>query len=773
MSASISTASQQLSRSRRASQEFSPTRNTALSSNLATVPSAAAVQRALSAQRAIVPPSSVDGMLEGSRQDRPPLRNGPSSPAWPPSPRVKSPPPPIGSTRNAGLRRGDSEQTPAPATMTMTMTTTTIPPLKRLRIPARAATNSTTLETVAESSDQFSDPSTPSFISLTQSQELDPKAELELRSETSPVKEGDASGDGGEPKRSLTESDIKTVRTSSTARPHAALAKRSLTSLTAKPKPPDPPRTMTVETEPVTSVPPLLVGDRGGSTRDGNGSIRTKASNETIRPKKDKKKSARKTPSLHGGPPSSKADFFEAKVASAVEEADTSDSDETFVYESNPPDNRTHRHHSRTPSATSLAGQDQYGRIRHGIRSGSHAIGGKKSMKFSNSAYNSHADDENADSQDGGRRTTPRHHHIGRYGKPAHASILDPNSPFTQASKPNSPRNLTAANGSRPSRPNSPRLSNGRLPSSARTKPDSFEMYDDVADDERTPLIGSVRVNRSRHSRRPHSSGLRTAEYFDDDEVQPGWCSKWAGCMAVTLVVLIVSTALTAFVFALNQPLFDVRVRHLQNILASEQELMLDLHVDAVNANLFVITVSELDVNLFAESAYVGSSRQWQEHAGQLRWGRRGSDKSSSTRGLAWPPLHFSDGLDGGLDPIDDEPDTPAQKMLLGRILEFDSPLTFEPSPLGRAKSSSVGEIRLPQPGNKTEVGGSERWERVLQHPFDLIVRGVLRYQLPLSAKMRSVKIASRAKIFPGDSDDSDEGDKGSPAGKNRTTALS
>ncbi|RMD41611.1 hypothetical protein DV735_g3523, partial [Chaetothyriales sp. CBS 134920] len=771
LSRSVSAASQQLTRSRRASQEFSPTRNTALSSNLATVPSAAAVQRALSAQRAHLPPTGVDGMLEASRQDRPPPRSGPSSPAWPPSPRIKSPPPPPAGARNTGTRKADWEQTPG-ATATSNLPTAP-PSLKRLasapvtstascseqsaaakqtengqsvahstsslRLPPRTTTNPT-LETVAESSDQSSD-LLPSSISLSQSQELDPRGDPELRSETSTIKEGDGSGDGAEAKRSPPDGDQKAGRKAGTAR----LSRRSLTSLTAKPKPPDPPRTMTVETEPVTSVPPLLVGDRGASARDGNGSIRTKGSSETIRPRKDKKKSTRKAPSLHSGPPSSKADLFEAKVASAVEEADTSDSDETFVYESNPPDNRTHRHHSRTPSATSLVGPDQYGRNRHGIRSGSHAIGGKKSMKFSNSAYNSqHAEDENAaEGQEAGRRTTHRHHHIGRHGKPAHASLFDPGSPFPQASKPNSPRNLTASNGGgRSSRPNSPRLVNGRLPSSVRTKPDSFEIYDDVADDERTPLVGSVRVNRSRHSRRPQSSGMRAAEYYDDDEDE----EQPRSCIAVTV-----------FVLALNQPLLDVRVRHLQNILASEQELMLDLHVEAINANLFVITVTELDVNLFAESAYVGSSRQWHERDGRLRWGWRRSDKAASGLGFAWPPPDLSDGFETEPDPIEEDPEIPAQKMLLGRILEFDSPLTFEPSPLSRRTSSSVGEIRLPQPGNKTEVGGSERWERVLQHPFDLIVRGVLRYQLPLSTKTRSVKIASRAKIYPGDSDDSND----------------
>jgi len=63
----------------------------------------------------------------------------------------------------------------------------------------------------------------------------------------------------------------------------------------------------------------------------------------------------------------------------------------------------------------------------------------------------------------------------------------------------------------------------------------------------------------------------------------------------------------------------------------------------------------------------------------------------------------------------------------------------------------------MAKPGNETEVGGSARWERVIQHPFDLIVRGVIKYQLPLSSKTRSAKIAGKAKVYP-DDDGENEG---------------
>ena len=97
--------------------------------------------------------------------------------------------------------------------------------------------------------------------------------------------------------------------------------------------------------------------------------------------------------------------------------------------------------------------------------------------------------------------------------------------------------------------------------------------------------------------------------------------------------------------------------------------------------------------------------------------------------------------------------------MLLGRVFVFDSPVILDPSPWRRYPSESVGEIRLPKPGNKTEEGGTERWERVLQHPFELIVRGVFKYSLPLTSGERSASISARIQVLPDeDGDDNEEG---------------
>ncbi|KIX93127.1 uncharacterized protein Z520_11184 [Fonsecaea multimorphosa CBS 102226] len=763
----------QLSRSRKGSQEFSPTRNSGIAGSLSTIPSAAAVQRALSAQRPILQPSTVDSVLEGSRPSERQMKTSQNPPSWPTSPRLKSPPPSKTGAKTPSVKRSDSDQMPSNTSLKRLAPVSHPDQAAAMQIPDTHEQNgphsssrvlgrgpSTTLETVAENSV----PTTPAIGPISASpleQKMDVASldqRLEPRPEPSVAKDGEGSGGDGPLKVTAAKTESgRRSRAPSNSRSASDLAKRSFTSLTAaKTKPAgEPPRTMTVETETVTSMPQLLGPDRGASGRDGNGSVRTKPSNETIRPKKEKKKS-RKPPSLHAGTVTSKADLFEAKVASAVDEADSSDSDETFVYESNPPDSRPARHHSRTPSATSLASQEQFGnRNKHGLRSGSQAITGKKSMKFSSSTYNNHLDGESGPEGRGSQRnssSTPRHHHISRHGRPHHTSILDTESPFTQATKTN-PSRSTTNTPTRFSRPNSPRTTNGRLPGALR-KGEPFDAYEDaVADDERAPLLGSVRVNRTRHSRRPHSTSIRHLEYNDIHD--RGWCGGYSGCILLGLVILLICVGITTFVMALNRPLMDVSIKHIQNVLASEQELMLDLDVSAINTNLFPITVSDLDVNLFAESPYVGSTSNWEGHGQRraLRWVKRGS---ADSLGFDWPPWHSDDGVDEGTDPIDD-PEPGTQKMLLGRVLVFDSPLVFDASPVRHSHTSSVGEIRLARPGNKTEVGGSARWERVLQHPFDLIVRGVIKYQLPLSSKTRSAKIGSRVKVLPNDDKSGDE----------------
>jgi hypothetical protein len=209
---------------------------------------------------------------------------------------------------------------------------------------------------------------------------------------------------------------------------------------------------------------------------------------------------------------------------------------------------------------------------------------------------------------------------------------------------------------------------------------------------------------------------------------------------------MLVALIILGVVFS-TKSLRDVHIKELQNVLASEQEIMLDLHVHAINPNIAAITVSQLDINLFAKSKHVRTGSFWRDgDRPRPHHPRIESSDAIATANASEADLGAAGGVDEGTDPM---PDPDLQTMLLGRILRFDSPLVFEPSPIYLQPSSSVGEVRLSKPGNRTEEGGSGRWEEVLQHPFELIVRGVINYTPPLSSKPRSANIAGTVMVIP------------------------
>ncbi|KAI9736500.1 MAG: hypothetical protein M1818_006010 [Claussenomyces sp. TS43310] len=512
-------------------------------------------------------------------------------------------------------------------------------------------------------------------------------------------------------------------------------------------------KNMTVETETVSSIPQVAVG--GGAGGPGvNGSLRAKPSTETIKPKREKKKAPRKAPSVTSGTASSKADIFEAKIASAVDEANSSDSEETFVYESNPPEisDRPRRYHSRTPSVTSMASQADgraNGRSVHGTLDGVHTVAMKKSMKFANS-YNSNPPDVGAGEDDGrgtarssmgtGRGTT--HHHIGRWGRNGgngHPSLFDNESPFPNVAK----SKLGGTSSRHSSRPTSPRMSKMMNGKKGGATMSAYDIDDDAgADDERTPLIQSTRSTRFRQQpqRRPGSS-LRQLEHQASRQGQ-SFLSRFAVCLLMTLLVLFAMSGAIGFMFATTQPLTAVKVLAIKNVLASRQELMFDMEVTARNPNVVVVTVESMDVEVFAKSKHAGTDSEWYKHPS-------GADFARSVTGRNNVRTRDDEAHDS---PDEDDPDE-ASTLTLGQIVQLDSPLYFEGSPFKDVHSRAAGSMRLAKPGNTTgSPGGSdqtERWLRVLRYEFNLRVKGVLKYQLPLSQRIRSVSVDYSTLVKP------------------------
>ncbi|KAJ5207251.1 Vacuolar segregation subunit 7 [Penicillium cf. griseofulvum] len=641
------------------------------------------------------------------------------------------------------------------------------------------------LETVEE---MASNPSTPS--SETPTKPVIPEESRLHRIDEDPTPRAPhqppgSGSDSGENRSSEPKEETRPQASGAARTPRTLMSQRSTTSLSAgaRGKPADGSvRNMIVETETVSSIPQISMGvgngERGGASRADQGTLRMKPSNETIRPRKEKKKTRRPN-AITTGPVTSKADIFEARVANAVDEADVSDSDETFVYDSNPPDpypSRPPRYHSRTPSATSMASQAEQlaGRTRGlGLREASHGVTGKRSMKFTNAnPYNNSIDGDGVEIDmasrssrtDGSGTITPRHHNFGRHSRNGmHPNLFDNDSTQSQSQSQKSPRHFIG-NSYRHSRHSNTRSSPNYRTISGTKKGGEFHSYDyeaEGADDERTPLVGTPRTIHSRNGRRPNSASVRQMEYMA--QRHRGFFARFGSCAIIFLMLLIVAGGATSFIVAATQPLLDVQVIAIQNVLASEQEIMLDLNVQAVNPNLFPVTIDDTDLNIFAKSRYVGSDKLWREHGDvdnfpRVEQSRRRWQLSQVVRCLGHVDCvqapHATDGVDKGTDPPTD-PEGDPRSMLLGRVFHFDSPLSFESSPWNHLTSSSKGQIRLARPGNKTEAGGTERWERVLQHPFELTVRGIIKYQLPLSSRYLSASVSSSIKVEP-DTDDDD-----------------
>lgn len=471
---------------------------------------------------------------------------------------------------------------------------------------------------------------------------------------------------------------------------------------------------------------------------------------------------------------STRADIFEDRVKNAMEDATSDDSDETFVYESNPPEPppaRRSRHHSRTPSgASAISNTDQRGLLR--LNQNMLSTQKTRSMKFTN-AYNS-GDEDSVDRGGTIRASTARggsssvhHHHLSRPGRngTGHTSILDEdNGVFNnhlskvpsltglprQVPRLNN-RHLQAANG------------NGRRETSYA----SYDVDAEGGDDEGTPLIGTGTVRTPRGTKR--SSPLqasRPPQYLDHyPSGAKSIFRRCAGCIVMLVMILLMIFGVVAFLFAISTPLSNVRMVEIQAVLASEQELMFDIVVESENPNLLPITIADTDFSVFARSKYVGSEKWWREHGEESmpplepitrRRKRVGTKSSDDVRGESW----------WNRKPKEEEPWSPFPEpddakdnegvrptMVLGRIYKLETPLSFDGSFWKKHKHVSTATLRLLKPGNSTEMGGTARWERVLLHPFDLIVRGSLKYNIPLGGHSYAVAVSNEVTIHPEEGD--------------------
>jgi hypothetical protein len=222
----------------------------------------------------------------------------------------------------------------------------------------------------------------------------------------------------------------------------------------------------------------------------------------------------------------------------------------------------------------------------------------------------------------------------------------------------------------------------------------------------------------------------------------PSVLNRFASCLVLTVMLLLVVSGAIGFMFATSQPLTDIQLVSMDHVVASQQELMLDLTIRAHNPNVIVVVVDSADIEVFAKSPHAMTDSQWWHitHPGEMG------------------PPPPKQGGEGGIqaaeaDPDPSQPDDAAPNMRLGTITDFDSALSFEGSFFHKGISYSSGEVRLKNPGNGT-YGGPERWERIMEDEFQLILKGVVKYTLPLSQRVRTATISGKTTVKPNAAND-------------------
>ncbi|CAO3684881.1 unnamed protein product [Umbelopsis vinacea] len=173
--------------------------------------------------------------------------------------------------------------------------------------------------------------------------------------------------------------------------------------------------------------------------------------------------------------------------------------------------------------------------------------------------------------------------------------------------------------------------------------------------------------------------------------------------MLISIGSLCLMTVLFAMLLlVVASPLSDIQVSSIGNVLSTQKELIFDLHVRASNRNWWVIKMVHADISIFASSHFVPLDLQ--------------VDQSNATQ-------FINDGfLEQAADPAE----------FLGTIYEFDEPLVFQPAGLFEPRSTtSVSQIQIKQPGSsEDDNSGNERWSRLIRYPYQLTVRGVLKYRI-------------------------------------------
>lgn len=196
----------------------------------------------------------------------------------------------------------------------------------------------------------------------------------------------------------------------------------------------------------------------------------------------------------------------------------------------------------------------------------------------------------------------------------------------------------------------------------------------------------------------------------------------------ISIICILAIGFILGFVLASTKDLTNISIVSIDNAVVTQDELVFSIVVEALNPGWFTVIIEEVEIDIFAKSGYLDQP--------------------------------------GGLS---------VETVLLGSVFNLESALVFEGSLLNRELRQQTGDIKLIGPGKnltgsndppKSFMGhklrtlgkshpdpdipdNADKWKVISKHPFDLILRGVFKYSLPMTSNTKSAVINKVGYVDP------------------------
>ncbi|AMD21525.1 HFL331Cp [Eremothecium sinecaudum] len=250
--------------------------------------------------------------------------------------------------------------------------------------------------------------------------------------------------------------------------------------------------------------------------------------------------------------------------------------------------------------------------------------------------------------------------------------------------------------------------------------------------DEYSPLKAKKRRAQSMYSSyyNPHNFYTRRSNW-----------NKFKSFVYLTFIVtsLLAMGFISGFLLATNKELHNFQINMINNILVSTDELVFDITASSFNPGVFTVGVQNVDLDIFAKTSHLGDDED--------------TNSPGDARGSAY------------------------QTLLLGSVYSLESPLRFQGGFFKRGHYVAKSTVKLLHPGatdndrddsapivtdpsfvvdattidpnGKKAENDAEKWKALIRYEFELILRGSMKYKIPLFKSEKSVVVQAQVMVDP------------------------